>query len=240
MQNQINNLNQNIAELILPLFLLLTFISCSQNPKEDLAYQCPMKCEGPKTYTAKGSCPVCKMNLVALNEESLAEKADPGEISETSIFNLTSKWNTQNGDRIELKDLKGHVLIFAMIYTSCEAACPRLVSDVRRINAEVRNEDIRYVFVSIDPQTDTPQRLKKYAIENNMDSDRWVFLQGSLDDVREFSNVLSVKYNKISPMLFSHSNIISIFDQSGELQFQREGLGVSNDDLIEKIRNLTE
>ena len=26
-------------------------------------YQCPMKCEGDKTYTEVGKCPVCKMNL---------------------------------------------------------------------------------------------------------------------------------------------------------------------------------
>ena len=34
--------------------------------KEDMAmveYQCPMKCEGDKTYHAPGSCPVCKMDL---------------------------------------------------------------------------------------------------------------------------------------------------------------------------------
>ena len=27
------------------------------------AYQCPMKCEGDKTYDKPGSCPVCKMDL---------------------------------------------------------------------------------------------------------------------------------------------------------------------------------
>ncbi len=27
------------------------------------AYQCPMKCEGDKTYAEKGSCPKCKMDL---------------------------------------------------------------------------------------------------------------------------------------------------------------------------------
>jgi hypothetical protein len=34
--------------------------------KGDMAmveYQCPMKCEGEKTYHAPGACPVCKMDL---------------------------------------------------------------------------------------------------------------------------------------------------------------------------------
>ncbi len=30
-------------------------------------YQCPMKCEGEKTYDAPGKCPVCKMQLVPIN-----------------------------------------------------------------------------------------------------------------------------------------------------------------------------
>jgi hypothetical protein len=31
-------------------------------------YQCPMKCEGDKTYNAPGNCPVCNMHLAAVNE----------------------------------------------------------------------------------------------------------------------------------------------------------------------------
>ncbi|MCH8318642.1 MAG: hypothetical protein IIA88_09125 [Bacteroidetes bacterium] len=35
-----------------------------------VAYQCPMKCEDDKTYEEKGTCPVCKMDLVKLEEHS--------------------------------------------------------------------------------------------------------------------------------------------------------------------------
>jgi len=31
---------------------------------ENNAYQCPMKCEGEKTYDSPGNCPVCNMRLV--------------------------------------------------------------------------------------------------------------------------------------------------------------------------------
>jgi hypothetical protein len=33
----------------------------TENKKE--VYQCPMKCEGPKTYAKKGKCPACTMDL---------------------------------------------------------------------------------------------------------------------------------------------------------------------------------
>jgi len=58
-------------------------------------------------------------------------------ISELSIYNLPSTWTTQNNKSIELKELQGDVLVMVMIYTSCKAACPRLVADMRAIEASV-------------------------------------------------------------------------------------------------------
>ncbi len=203
-------------------------------------YQCPMKCEGDKTYDQPGTCPVCKMDLKQIGTDTNTKvKAGSDEISDASIFNLTSKWKTQNNETIELKDLKGDILVVVMIYTHCQAACPRLVADMRNIHAKVKDDpSIKYVLVSIDPERDTPERLKEFAIENQMDNDQWVFLQGSIDDVREFSNVLAVKYKQISPLDFSHSNIISVFDEGGVLQYQQEGLGVDNKEIVAKIHEL--
>ncbi len=231
---------QQIKKLSIILFLSLLICSCEQKPKEaEVLYQCPMKCEGEKTYTKEGSCPVCGMDILQLHKLEKV-KADSDEISDASIFNLTSKWNTQNGETITLKDLKGDVLVIVMIYTTCKAACPRLVADMRNIHTKVNNSSVKYIMISIDPETDTPERLKAFAIENEMDNEQWTFLQGTVDDVREFSNVLAVKYKKISPMDFSHSNIISVFNQKGELYHQQEGLGVDNKATVEKILELTE
>ena len=127
-----------------------------------------------------------------------------------------------------------------MVYTSCKAACPRLVADMRNIHEKVSSSSVKYIFVSIDPETDTPARLKEFAIENQMDYDQWIFLQGTVDNVRVFSNVLSVKYKQISPLDFSHSNIISVFDKAGVLYHQQEGLGVNNDVTVSKIIALAE
>ncbi|MBP9794168.1 MAG: SCO family protein, partial [Flavobacterium sp.] len=63
----------------------------------------------------------------------------------------------------------------------------------------------------------------------------WTFLQGNVNTVQEFANVLAVKYKKISPMDFSHSNIISVFNKNGELVHQQEGLGVNNENTVAKI-----
>ena len=226
--------------------LLLTLVSCNSNAskndnKELAVYQCPMQCEGDKTYSEAGSCPVCKMDLKPVASK-ISKIVDDNEISDESIFNLTSKWNTEEGKTIQLEDLKGKTLVMVMIYTTCKAACPRLVADMRNIEAQIPKEnlkDLRFVLVSIDPETDTPERLKTFAKENLMDGDQWTFLQGSISGVREFANVLAVKYKQISPLDFSHSNIISVFNSKGELVHQQEGLGVDNKETVQTIFDLS-
>ena len=224
--------------------LSLSFTSCKEqkstnNNDEATAYQCPMKCEGEKTFEHPGNCSVCNMDLKPVTKKM---PIVTGEISEESIFNLTTNWNTEEGETIQLKDLKGKTLVMVMIYTTCKAACPRLVADMRNIEAKIPKKnlkDLNFVLVSIDPETDTPKRLKAFAKENLMDDAHWTFLQGTENGVREFANVLAVKYKQISPMDFSHSNIISVFNPQGELMHQQEGLGVDNKETIETILDLT-
>lgn len=208
------------------------------NGDSTVSYACPMNCEGDKAYPEPGSCPVCGMALAAANAADAGRIPATGDIPDASIFNLDSAWTDQDGRTLRLAELRGEVLVVVMIYTSCQAACPRLVADVRNIDAAVGDESLHKVFVSIDPETDTPARLKEFAIANRMVGSRWTFLQGSLDDVREFANVLAVRYRRITPLDFSHSNIISVFDREGELHYQQEGLGVDNSAIVAKVRDL--
>ncbi len=159
-------------------------------------------------------------------------------ITDLSIYNLPEKWTNQDGKDIELVELRGNVLVMVMIYTSCKAACPRLVADMRNIEEQIPQEykdKVKLVMFSIDPEVDTPERLKEFSIENKMTSDQWVFLRSTEENTREFAAVLAVNYKRISPIDFSHSNIISVFNAEGEMTFQQEGLGVSYDNTVAKI-----
>lgn len=143
-----------------------------------------------------------------------------------SIFNLSSSWKNQNGESLQLKDLQNKTLVVVMIYTSCKSACPILVSKMKNIESKISRKDIdntSLVLISIDPKTDTPTRLKEFARNNAMDAPQWIFLTSSEEATQEFANVLSMKYKKISPIEFSHSNIISVFGPDGQLVSQEEG-----------------
>ncbi|MEC5164641.1 protein SCO1/2 [Flavobacterium sp. PL11] len=183
---------------------------------------------------------VCSLSILfySCNNKAETKSKIDSPITELSIYNLPSKWTDQNGKNLEMKDLKGKVLVMVMIYTSCKAACPRLVADMRNIEQRIPEkikDNVQFVMVSIDPEVDTPQRLKAFAIENKMDGDQWLFLRSTEENTREFAAVLAVNYKKIAPLDFSHSNIISVFNAEGELAYQQEGLGVNSDQTINKI-----
>lgn len=176
--------------------------------------------------------------LLVLQGCNTNKKSEDKPISDLSIYNLPSKWTNQNGQNLEMKDLKGKVLVMVMIYTSCKAACPRLVADMRNIESRLSENikpDVKFLLVSIDPEVDTPARLKEFAIANKMDGGQWEFLRSTEENTREFAAVLAVNYKKIAPLDFSHSNIISVFNAEGELIFQQEGLGVNSEATIKKI-----
>ena len=179
--------------------------------------------------------------VLFLSLQSCVKKVDviaEKPFSDLSIYNLPSKWTNQNGENLEMKDLKGEVLVMVMIYTSCKSACPRLVADMRNIEKrlpENSKDNVKLVLVSIDPAVDTPKRLKAFAVENKMEGNQWLFLRSTEENTREFAAVLAVNYKKIAPLEFSHSNIISVFNAEGELAYQQEGLGVNSDETVKKI-----
>ena len=181
---------------------------------------------------------IASLLLIGCNTKEEKQDIKDKPLTDLSIYNLPEKWTNQDGKDIELKELRGKVLVMVMIYTSCKAACPRLVADMRHIEERIPEEykdKVQLVLVSIDPTVDTPKRLKAFAIENKMDAKPWLFLRSSEENTREFAAVLAVNYKKVSPIDFSHSNIISVFNTQGELVFQQEGLGVNSDATVNKI-----
>lgn len=201
-----------------------------------------------KNNTTESSAKAEELNqpAMATTAEGQQENAKPTEISDISIYNLPETWTTQNGNDVQWKDFKGNVLVVVMIYTSCKAACPILIADMRDIRKTVdasdmpHKEKVKYILVSIDPKVDTPEHLKKFAQESNMDDDQWVFLRSDEEKTREFAAVLAVNYKQISPVDFSHSNIISVFNAEGELAAQQEGLGIDRTSIVQEIRKQLE
>ncbi len=181
------------------------------------------------------------LSVLFLSACNFNKSNQSGDIPSDSIFHLPSEWQNQKGETLKLKDLKGKTLVVVMIYTTCKSACPILVADMKMIKSKINPDNldaVSLVLVSIDPETDTPERLAEFAKKSNMTDPCWVFLRGNTESTQEFANVLSMKYKKISPVDFSHSNIISIFSPDGKLVIQEEGTSINTQKVADKVNEV--
>jgi protein SCO1/2 len=130
-----------------------------------------------------------------------------------------------------------------MLYTSCEYACPILLSVVQNIEKALPpavRDQVGFVAVSFDPERDTPEMLKAYGAKHHLDSQRWTLLHGQSDDVLELAVLLGVKYKKDHQGGFAHSNLITVLNQAGEIVYRHTGLYHPIADTLAAIRTVAQ
>jgi protein SCO1/2 len=163
----------------------------------------------------------------------------PADPTEYSLYQVESKWTDQHGEERELESLAGRVQVVAMVYTSCAHACPRLLADMKRIEGEVEQSDpgrVGFVFVTIDPERDTPDRLATYAHATRLGPDAWTLLTAPEPDTRELAALLGVRYHQEPDGEYTHSNLITVLDPEGVVVHRQEGLGADPTATIAAIR----
>ena len=162
-------------------------------------------------------------------------------LPDRSLYHIDSRWTSDVGREVPLGVLRGRPQLVAMIYTSCEFACPIIVNDLRRITAALpadRRSSIGVLLLSIDPDRDTPERLAQFRNRMSLPIDTWTLLRGAADDVREVAALLGVNYRKDSRGQYAHSNLITLLDADGEVVFQQAGLNQGVEPILERINSL--
>ncbi len=78
--------------------------------------------------------------------------------------------------------LLGRVTVVDFIFTSCATACPLLTAEMARLQAHVRaahlDERVRLLSISVDPERDTPERLRALGERHGADPRLWRFVRG--------------------------------------------------------------
>jgi protein SCO1/2 len=147
---------------------------------------------------------------------------------------------THTGNKFYFKELRDKPVVMTMFYASCTYACPVLINDMKRIEASINQDeldDYRFVLVSIDPDKDNPKVLSELAARYKLDSKRWTLLTGSHDNVMELAALTGFKFKKDEKMGYSHSNIINVLNEEGEIVHQQSGL---NQDITLSMQTLDE
>lgn len=183
--------------------------------------------------------PDSQVNAVCCQPDSQLSSSGKINIPATSIFQLADSFQTQDNKILPLSMLKGKPTVLSMIFTHCTDACPRLTADIKNIETSLKEEKekVNFVLVSFDTKRDTPARLKMFADEMGLNKN-WILLHGSENTVRTLSVLLNVRYQKDAEGNFSHSNLVSVLDKYGVLQYQKEGLGAEHTATIKTIQKL--
>lgn len=75
------------------------------------------------------------------------------------------EFTNQDHEKLSNEDLKGEVWLAQFIFTVCTDACPPMMSNMFTLQQELQEkgvEDYKIVSFSIDPETDTPEKLQEY------------------------------------------------------------------------------
>jgi len=96
-------------------------------------------------------------------------------------FTLTN----QDGDLTSLSDLRGKYVLITFGYTHCPDVCPLTLNEFRRIRESLGDmeDDVVFVFVSVDPQRDTPKSIREYFETRKLDG--FVGLVGDEADLKK-------------------------------------------------------
>lgn len=109
---------------------------------------------------------------------------------------------TQDGREVHFYDdlIKNRVVVFSFIYTTCRDICPLVTARLAEVYeqlGEAAGKDIHFVSISIDPENDTPERLKQHADAFRSDP-RWVFVTGKPENIKLVRHKLGERSRKLT------------------------------------------
>ena len=152
-------------------------------------------------------------------------------------FQLTD----HNGQPRSLKDFQGKVVALFFGYTQCPDVCPTTLAELAEVKKALGADGakLQAVFVTVDPERDTPEVLKAYMA--NFDPD-FVALRGSPEQLAAMAKDFKAYYKKVegkTPTSYTmdHSAASYIYDTKGNLRlYSRYGSGAEA--LLSDIRLL--
>jgi protein SCO1 len=140
--------------------------------------------------------------------------ADFGPIAD---FTLTDKEGRPYG----LADLKGKIWVLDFVFTTCSGPCIPMTQGMRVVFQGLQAEpDVEFVTVTVDPETDTPDVLARFAKTSGADNPRWHWLTGDKKTIRELAekSFYAAVGDKLPTGEVPHSTRYFVVDRHGRLR----------------------
>ena len=135
-----------------------------------------------------------------------------------------------NGVQRSLADFKGKAVVVFFGFTQCPDVCPTALADLAEVKRLLgpQGDKLQGIFVSVDPERDTPEVLKAYMA--NFDPG-FIALRPSMDQLPEVAKGFKVFYKKVegpTPTSYTieHSAGSYVFDPQGRVRlYTRQAVG---------------
>jgi protein SCO1/2 len=146
----------------------------------------------------------------------------------------------QDGARVGLADLRGKVVVVTFIYASCADTCPLLTAKLVGIQERLGTDGARsrFVAVTVDPERDTPEALRRYADGHGAKAPGWIFLTGTVAEIGEVTRRYGVYVKKRPTGDVDHTFLTSLIDGQGVLRVQYQGVRFDPAEFLRDLRSL--
>jgi len=109
---------------------------------------------------------------------------DPASIGlSVPEFTLTD----QDGNPRTHAHFDGKITILDFFFTHCPFICPTMTLAMQDLARDLAGTPVQFVSISVDPANDTPERLKTYATEKEIDLSRWTFMTGDAATIKHIA-----------------------------------------------------
>jgi len=144
-----------------------------------------------------------------------------GQFGKLPAFTFTNQLGQPFSDR----DLRGRVAVVDFIFTSCPDVCPLLTEQLRGLQKQLpADQALSFVSFSVDPEHDTPERLRAFAKAHGADVPHFWFVTGPLAQVKEvvtrgFKQAMEAQpVREGVPRNVLHGTHFVLVDKTGEIR----------------------
>jgi protein SCO1/2 len=146
-----------------------------------------------------------------------------------------------NGNSVSLGSLRGKPVVISLIYTSCYHVCPTVTTNLAKVIRIARDalgdNSFTVLTIGFDTAVDTPDRMRVFAAQRNIDLDNWYFVSADADTLRRLSDDVGFSYFS-SPKGFDHMIQATLLDGEGRVYRQAYGMAPEPPALVEPLKEL--
>ncbi|MEI4770523.1 SCO family protein [Psychrobacillus sp. FJAT-51614] len=132
--------------------------------------------------------------------------------------------------------------LVSFYYTNCPDICPTTMVDIIKMQELMNKKGIsedEYIVLSVtlDPEYDTNERIIQYKDLFEISSSNWLFLRGTEEETKEFSDNFNFYYKKDQNGFLTHSTSMYIVDSNDQIRAHHD-MAIGNKRVnIEEIAN---